>query len=445
MSSDGLRGVFLGSTLRIAVTAVVGLAVVIGIAVLLGVLGVPAVETVQNEFGAVNDSTTVIGTDLTVTNPNPIGVTLGGSTVNYTVYMNDVRMANGLKRGLAVQPGRSTLSFATRMRNERIPPWWVSHIENDETTEVLIDARITSSLLGGRTFELPQERTVETDLIGNFNSEETRPIEANRPVVEDPVLYVNETSASWDREALSAERTPIDMGFTVHNPKPYPYVVSEIGYEIRMNGILVGEGSSDDVATIAPGATETIDTRTAIRNGNLDEWWVSHLQRDQVTNLTIDFSLVVDPVEEDGPIGGLDGTVGQLELPVEPLDYEETIETDIFGTKTATNASAEGSAEGSASSDSDGESTDDDTATATAGSRDDGTATDAQTPTRTDTPTPTPTPADDGGLLGGSDASTAEPTLTETPQSSDSPPTTPTPTDTPTPTETPADDGGLLG
>jgi LEA14-like dessication related protein len=369
MRSDGTRDAFLESKPRLAVTAVLALVAVVGIALMLGLLGVPAVDGVQNQFGPVNQSTTVIETDLTLGNPNPIGVSLGGTTVNYTVFMNEVPMANGLKEGVAVEQGSSTLAFTTRMRNEQVPPWWVSHIRNDETTEVRIDAQVTSSLLGGRTFELPQEKTIETDLIGNFNSGETRPVEANRPVVEDPVLFVNETSASWDREALSAERTPIDMGFTVYNPKPYPYAVTEIAYEIRMNGILVGEGSSDDVATIPPGTAETIDTRTAIRNGNLDEWWVSHLQRDQTTNLTIDFSVVVDPVEEDGPIGGLDRTVGEVRLPVDPLDYEETIETDLFGTKNETDDSAGDAADG-----------------------------DADTVTPPDAPPATPT--DDGGLLG---------------------------------------------
>ena len=442
MSIDAIRGLFLGSKIRIAVTAVVGLVAVIGIAFLLGFLGVPAVEGVQNQFGSVNQSTTVIETDLTVRNPNPIGVSLGGTTVNYTVFMNEVPMANGLKEGVAVEQGTSTLAFTTQMRNEQIPPWWVSHIRNNETTEVLIDAQISSSLLGGKTFEFPQEKTIETDLIGNFNSDETRPIEADRPVVEDPVLFVNETSASWDREGLSAERTPIDMGFTVYNPKPYPYAVSEIGYEIRMNGILVGEGSSEDVATIPPGSAETIDTRTAIRNGNLDEWWVSHLQRDQTTNLTIDFSVVVDPVEEDGPVGGLDRTVGEVRLPMDPLDYEETIETDIFGTKNETNASAAGSAEGSASGGTgDGS---DGTATATDSSgSDDGDSSETPTPTDAPADTPTDAPTDDGGLLGGSDSDTATPT--DAPQSGDSDTPTATPTPAPTPTPTPTDDGGLLG
>jgi len=433
MSRDGVRDVFLGSKLRIAATVIAGLVALVVVAVLLGVLGVPAVEGVENRFGSVNDSTTTIHTDLTVNNPNPVGVSLGGTTVNYSVLMNDVRMANGVKEGVQVETGTSTLSFTTRMNNERIPPWWVSHIRENETTDVLIDARVTSSLLGGRTFEVPQERTIETDLISNFNSEETRPIEANRPVVEDPVLYVNETSASWDREALTAEETPIDMGFRVYNPKPYPYAVTEIGYEIRMNGIVVGEGSSEDVATVAPGATETIDTRTAIVNSNLDEWWVSHLERNQVTDLEIDFSVVVDPVEEDGPAGGLDRTVGEIELPVEPLDYEERIETDIFGTKNGTDASASG------------------------GTASDGDDSNGGTGTQTETPTDTPT---DDGLIGDGDDSTETPTddgligdsdATTTAGSDDTP--TPAPDSDETTTEdplgpdepTPTDDGGLIG
>lgn len=402
MNADSIRSALFGSTLRTLGTAVVGLVALVGIGFLLGVFGVPTVTGVENQFGTVNASTTVIETDLGVQNPNPIGVALGGASVNYTVFMNDVAMAGGLHQGLQVGQGNSTLDFTTSMRNQQIPRWWYTHISNEEETQVLVDASVRSSLLGGRTFELPQERTIETDLVGAFNSEETRPVNANQPLVSDPVLYINETSADWDDENLSPEQTPLDMSFVVYNPKPYPYTVTEIGYDITMNGIPVGAGGTQRNQVVPPGGTATIQPETVIDNDKLDDWWVSHLQRNQVTELRIDFSLVVDP-----DTGGVTRSIDPIRLPVNELDYNETVETDIFGTKPETGSTASGD--------------DGDTADGSSG---------------TDTPTASPTSTDDGGILDGSDDST--PTDEPTSEPTDEP----TPTPTPPPTE---DDGGLLG
>ncbi|SDF94706.1 LEA type 2 family protein [Halorientalis regularis] len=400
MDTERIRSAFLGSKRRIAGSVGGGLVVLVVFAVLLGVIGVPGVGAVENRFGTVNDSTTVIETDLVVTNPNPVGVSLSGTTVDYTVKMNDVSMASGQKAGLAIESGNSTLPFRTYMQNDRIPPWWHSHIENRERTEVVIDAVVRSGLLGGRQISLPQNRTIETDLLGQFNSSETRPIEADRPFPSDPILFVNETSARWDRADLSRERTPIAMSFRAYNPKQYPYAVSELGYTITMNDVQVGEGSSEDVATILPRTTQRIRADVAIRNQNLDDWWVTHLRNGQVTDLEIQFYAVVDPAD-DALEGGL-GDTGSFRIPLDPLDYRTTIETDMFGTKTE---SASGSAD--TGSDDGGQSTPTDSAdrSADGGSSEttaeDGSTTETADGTDGDTGgSVTTTTDDDGGLLG---------------------------------------------
>ena len=169
----------------------------IGVAFAAGLLGVPSVAGVDNRFTGVNETTTLIETNVTVSNPNPIGLELGGLDLDYTVRLNDVALANGSKRGLSVGSGNSTLTFRTAMANERIPPWWVSHIRNGEHTTLRVEANVTSGLLG-RTVEVtPVERPVDTAVLSGFNSTEPRPVHANSPLVADPVLYVNETSAAW--------------------------------------------------------------------------------------------------------------------------------------------------------------------------------------------------------------------------------------------------------
>jgi LEA14-like dessication related protein len=360
---------------RLLVVAVILLVAVVGL-----VLGQPSVDGVDNRFGAVNETTTVIEGDLRVSNPNPAGATLGGLTVEYAIEMNGIRMATGVKKGISLPQGESTIPMTTALKNERIPGWWVSHIRNGERTEVAIDADIHSSLLGA-SFGAPEvTRPIETDMLSAFNSTERRPV-GEEGANGEPVLYIEETSARWGSVDESATR--IEMRFVVSNPNPYPVPISELSYDATMNGVEMGSGATEGYGVVPPGETRTIRATTVLNNENIDEWWVTHLNNDQVTELRIDFAARVELPTET------------VEIPIPPLTYTETIETDIFGNKERSSES--------------GEETETATPTATPAPDDnDGTA--------------TPTPTDDGGLLDDEGESTA----------------------TPTATPTPTDDGGLL-
>ncbi|AUV81526.1 hypothetical protein C2R22_07545 [Salinigranum rubrum] len=414
-----VRSTLFGSRVRIAAVLVLVVLVATGAAFAAGVLGTPSVTGVENRFGGVNETTTAIESNLTVSNPNPFGASLSGLTVDYAVEMNGVRMAEGTKTGVSVPRGTSTLPFTTRMANERIPAWWVSHVRNGEQTTLTVDADVHSSTAGA-TFGAPQvTRSIDTDLLSQFNSSRPQPVNASAPLVSDPVLYINETNATWGE--VTNETTELRVAFVVYNPKSYPVGTTELGYDLSMNGVTLGEGATESGVVVPPGETRTIETTTRIRNENLDGWWVTHIERNQVSELEIDFS------------ARLDLRATTVEVPLTALDYTKTVETDIFGTKP--DAGASGGAE--SAGDGEGERTERETAST-------GVApTSTPAPAPTSTPTTTATPSDDGGLLGGgeSDGSvtpTAEP-ATATPSST----ATHTPTPTPTPTST--DDGGLLG
>jgi LEA14-like dessication related protein len=290
-------------------------------AFLLGVVGVPVVTGTENRFGETTQSTTVVETQLDVRNPNPVGTGFLDATARYEVSMNDITMATGETGPVTIEPGESTLQTRSSLDNEKIPRWWASHVSNDERTQLRIDATVRSGLLG-QSVSVPQERTIETDILSSFNSTETRPVNANQPLVSDPVLYVNETAAQWG--AVSDETTPIVLDFYVYNPKPYPVPVSQLDYEVSMNGITVGDGTNTREYVLEPHERTHVRTVTTIDNANLDEWWVTHVRNDQVTELRIEFDATVE----------LAGT--RLRIPLDRFTYTETIETDVFGTKNAT-------------------------------------------------------------------------------------------------------------
>lgn len=378
------------------VGAIVGVVVVlvggVGAAYAAGLLGVPSVAGVDNRFAGVNESTTLIETELTVSNPNPVGVSLGELSIDYAVNLNDVRLANGSKEGVSVETGNSTLTFETAMANERIPAWWVSHIRNGEQTTMRVEANVTSGLLGRSVEVTPVQRPIETDILSAFNSTETRPVNADSALVSDPVLYINETWASWGD--VSTSTTPMDMAFVAYNPKSVPYTVTEIRYSITMNGIGVGEGATSREYVIEPHSQETIEATTAIRNGELDEWWVSHLENDQVTELRIEFSATVEL-----PSGQT------VDVPLDALTYTETIETDFFGNE-AGGAGDGDAGDGDTTATENGASTADDGSSTDADSSDTATDSDDGENTATSAPTPTPTPTPDDGFPIGNETGT---------------------------------------
>ena len=375
MSLGSALSTLTGSKLRIVLVGLLVVAGAVGGAFAVGILGVPSVAAVDNTFGEVTNETTEIRTDLVVSNPNPVGVGFDGVSVNYTVSMNDIQMARGGREGVSVGTGNSTIPLETDLRNDAIPPWWVSHVRDGERTTVGIDASVTSGLLG-RSVEFSRSRQIETDLLGAFNSDETRPVNADSALTDDPVLYVNETRGEWG--SVSEAETPIDMAFTVYNPNLEPYAVSEIGYDVTMNGVEMASGQTEEGYVIPSRSAERIEFTTALQNRRLDEWWVTHLDADvrghQVSDLRIEFYAVIElPTGEE------------VTVPLDELTYEETIVTDIFdeGDEVRDSDSDESGTDGSGTDDGtddgnttdDGDSTDDNT-TDDGDSTDDGNTTD---------------------------------------------------------------------
>ncbi|MCU4975197.1 LEA type 2 family protein [Halobacteria archaeon AArc-m2/3/4] len=400
MSIGTAKSLLFGSVVRIVVTLTLSLVVVVGGAFAAGIIGIPALESIDNEFGEVTDERTEILTSLTVHNPNPIGAGAAEVSAEYTVGMNGVEMARGGGSDIRLEPGTSTETFSTRMHNERIPDWWVSHIQNGEETEVVVDATVSSGALG-RSTDVTDRRTIETDLISQFDSDETRPIDANSPLTSDPILYVNSTRANWGE--VDEQTTELDLRFDMYNPKSHDIPVTRLGYTIYMNGLVVGDGETTSEHLLRSKQVTTVDTTTRIQNTHLDDWWVTHLQNGEETALRIEFDARVEL-----PVVG-----STITLPLEELTYEETIETDIWGNENETESTpdaADGSSNPETNFDagSDGSSDGTDTATPVLDRTNDGAPPVDRTLERDDASDDEQSePPDDGGILSGLPISSA--------------------------------------
>jgi len=117
---------------------------------------------------------TPIDASATVTNPTPIPVPI--TEIRYTVQLNGIVVGAGTAAERTVLEPDSTQSLeaTAAIDNSRLDEWWVTHLRNDEASNLTVDFDATLESGGvERTIPLEfisYERTFETDLLGAADS-----------------------------------------------------------------------------------------------------------------------------------------------------------------------------------------------------------------------------------------------------------------------------------
>ncbi|SDR28787.1 LEA type 2 family protein [Natronobacterium texcoconense] len=109
------------------------------------------------------------------------------------------------------------------------------------------------------------------------------------------------------------ERIEVVTTVWIDNPNPgiEPDDLS-LEYDLALNGVHLASGSVDEVA--APSGNTTTEIRTDLRYGQLSDWWVSHIETDEVSTLEAD-------VTTHATLGPLSGSPSYT--------HEDEIETDL--------------------------------------------------------------------------------------------------------------------
>jgi LEA14-like dessication related protein len=121
---------------------------------------------------------------------------------------------------------------------------------------------------------------------------------------------VESTSYEWG--AVTDETTEIVTSVTVDNPNPVgvPGVV-DVSYTARLNTVTLARGERSGVG-FGPGRN-TITLTAAMQNAKIADWWVTHVNGDERSELTVD------------------ATVNAPGLSREIPAKSSTVETDILG------------------------------------------------------------------------------------------------------------------
>ncbi|MFB1064782.1 LEA type 2 family protein [Natrinema sp. H-ect4] len=135
---------------------------------------VMVVDETNATWGNATANRTPIDASATVTNPTPIPVPI--TEIRYTVQLNGIVVGAGTAAERTVLEPDSTQSLeaTAAIDNSRLDEWWVTHLRNDEASNLTVDFDATLEYGGvERTIPLEfisYERTFETDLLGAADS-----------------------------------------------------------------------------------------------------------------------------------------------------------------------------------------------------------------------------------------------------------------------------------
>lgn len=293
---------------------IVGLVVVLGVAagglVATGTFAQPTVESTSYQWGDVTDETTAIETTVVVDNPNPVGVP-GVVDISYRAALNDVTLAESTRSGVGFSPGENTIELTAQMQNDRIPAWWVTHVNGGEESQLNIDATVSAP---GFSREIPaKSSTIETDILSGFAAEETRTVTFR----DGPFLEISDQQAEWG--TADAEATPTEFTSTIENVHDHAVTLDGVEYVVRMNGVELGHERTDAGFDIRPGETGSLDVAVQLDTARMSQWWAAHVRSDEVSNLSVEMYGLVDHEGE------------RRRLPIRFFDRTLRLETNMLG------------------------------------------------------------------------------------------------------------------
>lgn len=281
---------------------VLALVVVVGLLFAAGILGLPTTGLEDNDWGAVGDERIEVVTDVWIDNPNPFGG--GDADVEYEMALQDIRLAEGSGAGVSVPPGEETHEFRTDLLYNRLPAWWVAHLTNDEVSSVDVDATADVSVgpLSGSpsgTYEDSVDTDIEgaldrgfSEFEGSYSGTETD-LQAPDGTPIEPTVEVESVTTEWGD--VTETETEILVTAEIHNPNPYPIPTPAFTGYVDMNEIRVAEWDTSEVSVrdapdegrIESEETEQRTFRIVMDNQNVPEWFATHVDREEQTDVTV--------------------------------------------------------------------------------------------------------------------------------------------------------------
>ncbi|MFW5929985.1 MAG: LEA type 2 family protein, partial [Halobacteriota archaeon] len=277
------------------------------------------VPRLTKNWGDVGEETSDIQTTVDVRAPTLLDGRLQGLEFEYDVSLNDVYVASAEASQVDVKPDGTRLDLTAAFQHDRVPDWWKTHVDNDETTTLQVEPRLNLDVDGlldmglpltDLKFRAPQvRREFETDVLGGVRDSAPQ----KRTVLGREVIRIHEIDAAWSKP--TEDETPVEVTADVENPTRIPMAFDDVRYEIRMNDVVVGEGTAADELRLPARSQREVEFQPAIQTERLVVWWPTHVENDEETKLDVRVYAEVGP--------------NPLSKSVTLYRHRDTVETDV--------------------------------------------------------------------------------------------------------------------
>ena len=248
----------------------------------------PKISKISLSWGNVTYDFTEIIAEVSVYNPTFITITL--KKITFGLYMNNIKMVAGSsERSVSLAGFRETaIRLVGRLNNSRIPEWFISHLENGEQTNVRLSGTVLLDLkIMEAVYSFERTLNITTDMLAGMSTNQSK-IFMMGPVE----LMLKSLTSSWGR--ISSNEVEINHKVVVYNPNRYPIPITKIEYEVYMNNIRMGGGTSYNPAILGAKSNTIILFTTMLNTTLLDEWWITHIKNGEKTKITIEIYSVIE-------------------------------------------------------------------------------------------------------------------------------------------------------
>ncbi len=290
----------------------------------------PEIREVSLDWGQVTVATTEVVATITIYNPN--SVPLPVKRITCDIKIDGIKVGKAETINLQIEEeAEFPIKISAKIDNTKIPDLWAEHIRRNEKSEASMELHATFDL-GGVDFTIPFtiKRPIETDLLSYLKEIDPIPVEKR---IEIPILG-EKTVFSISLERLSGKWGPttpqtsqINLSANVYNDNLYPLLVPKMRCTIESNGISLGSGETGLINAFLPKSSNDLEIVTTLNSGLMNEWFVRHIQQDEISTFNIQVLMVFEVPQEILQLIGQDG------LSITLWEGTNEVETDMLGRK----------------------------------------------------------------------------------------------------------------
>ena len=123
-------------------------------------------EEVDTSWGEVSEATTELLHHAIIRNTYDVPVLVPDMTIEYEIWVNEVLLGGGtvpVAHKLVPPGGTYVLDFSTVIDNSVLDDIWVSHLQHDESSTVLVKVFVVGD--GERVLVHEESRELQTDIL----------------------------------------------------------------------------------------------------------------------------------------------------------------------------------------------------------------------------------------------------------------------------------------